>query len=69
MTKIVIETEGKQPITLLCDACVVFAYRNGAASNLFADGQSLDEIESALDHAERAIGEYTGTRPAHSPPN
>ena len=69
MTKIVIETEGKAPMTLLCDACVVFAYRDGAASNLIADGQSLEEIESALHHAECAIGEYTGVNPSPSPPN
>lgn len=69
MTKIVVETEGKDPVTFLCDACVIYAYREGAASNLFADGDTLEIIEEALDRAEYAIGDFTGSHLSASPPN
>lgn len=69
LIKITVESDGKTPLTLVCDACVLFTYRDGAASNLIADGESLDMIEDALEHAEQAIGEYTGTYSSSSPPS
>lgn len=60
MVKVTVESEDGKSNVFLCDACVLFAYRQGAAPNLYAEGES-GILPQAIEKAGEAFDAYLGS--------